>query len=701
MRLGLASILLLLPAGAAAARPVDPFEEPDESELFRAEQELVTVASRYAQTVRQAPSIVTVITAGDIRRSGHRTLSDVLAGLPGIYISAAKESRDLAWFRGVTSSDNNKVLLLVDGVPWYDGIYTHAWVDEYLPLDHVKQIEVIKGPGSALYGTNAFAGVVNIVTWDGSSLDGGFVRLLAGIDGRTSASGVFADEVPVRGHSFAVRAYARVHDAQGDGLDVVPRGRRDALGLDPKRAINGGLRLDLDGWSMAVDLVDYRHTYFVNEQDDALDVLLQSADEFALTYRNAFFSTHYDIDLAELGRLRPYLYTQRHDNPGAYAWIDDLPVDGDTATWSTTLVETEKDSARHGVGLEATLVPAAAHATVAGVGLETVHVLELVDLYYEDRSHDLTEPNTFEAPESWITDVFAYGQHTWTTTWWLELTGGARLDYHNYFGTFLSPRMGALFVPAERALFKLLYGRAFRAPTARELLVEVGVDSDGDNLFTNGNPDLSPEVIDTIEAEATLTPVRGLDLRVAAFVSGVDQGIVKSTDPVPELGNEYYDNAGGALVTGAEAELELDRDSWEADLSYSWTQATDRQTDFTIYEFPPHMAHARLVLRPVAPLSLALLGDLIGPRPRSEWTPDSGLEDGPAYGLLHAAVTTDGLARGRVSADLSVRNLLDTQYATLVPQEDANAVNDDGSARYPEDIEGEGRTVQVAVEVRF
>ncbi len=697
----LLALLLIAPRVAGAERPVDPFEEPDESELFRAEQQLVTVASRYAQTVRQAPSIVTVVSAGDIRRSGHRTLSDVLRSLPGIYVSTAKESRDLAWFRGVTSSDNNKILVLIDGVPWYDGIYTHAWIDEYLPLEHVRQVEVIKGPGSALYGTNAFSGVINVVTWDGSSLDGGFVRMGVGSDGRMHASTVFADVLPVRGHEVAVRAYARVLSADGDGLDTVPRGRRDVLGQDPKRAINGGFRVDIDGLAVALDLVDYRHTYFVNEQDDVLDVLLNSPDEFALSYHNLFFASHYDVDLGPLGRVRPYLYSQRHDNPGLYGWFEDAAVEGDDAVWQTTLVETAKDSVRHGVGVEATLVPAAAHATVTGVGMEAIHVLELEDRYFQDLSHDETTPSTFSAPAGWITDAFLFGQHTWTASWWLELTGGARLDYHSYFGAFVSPRAGALFVPAETVLIKLLYGRAFRAPTARELLVEVGTDGDGNNLFTNGNPDLLPEITDTIEAELTLTPVRPLELRAAAFVSGIDQEINKQTAPDPQLGNEFYANLGGALVLGSEIEATVESGPWEAVASYAYTQATDRETGRAIYEFPPHMAHARLGLRPVDFVSTAVLVDAFGSRPRSEWTPASGLGDGPAFALVHAAVTADGLARGAVAAEVSVRNVLDTEYQTLMPQEDANAVNDDGSPRYPEDIEGEGRSVHVAVEVRF
>jgi len=701
------SLSLLLPlclggTGVAwAAAPKDPFEELDESELFKAEQELVTVASRYAQTVRQAPSIVTVVTAGDIRRAGHRTLSDVLRAMPGIYISVAKESRDLGWFRGVTSSDNDKILLLIDGVPWYDGVYTHAWLDDYVPLEMVRQVEVIKGPGSALYGTNAFAGVINVVTWDGRSLDGGFVRGLVGSDGRYGASAVYADMLTVHGRDVDVRAYVRALAVDGIGMDTVPSGNANIKGLNPRRSINGGFKLGIGGLDLAVDLVDYRHTYFVNQQDDALDVLLNNPNDFALNYRNVFLSARYHIDLGALGKITPYFYSQRHDNPGAYAWFSDLSVQGDQADWQGTLVETQKDSVRHGVGVDATLSPTATHAIVSGLGLETVHILQLEDIHYDNMSHEPTLPSTFRADPSWITDAFVYAQDTWTASWWLELTAGGRVDYHSYFGPFVSPRLGLLLVPSESTLVKLLYGRAFRAPNARELLVQVGQDSNGDNLFTNGNPKLQPELTDTIEGELSWSPARDLDLRMATFASGIDQQIGKSTRPSVTLGSEYYDNVGGALALGAEFEGTIKRGPVEFQASYAYTRATDRETGQPIYEFPPHMGHGRLAWHPVDLVSMSLLADVYGTRPRQDWTPDSKLQDGPAYGLLHGAIAVDGLMDGRVKADLAVHNLLDTSYDTLVPQEDANAVNSDGAAKYPNDIAGAGRTIQVTIEVRI
>ena len=132
---------LWLGATAFADEPVDPFEESDDSALFAMEEALVTVASRYAQTTREAPAIVTVITAEQIRARGYRTLAELLRGLPGITVTRSKEGRTLAWFRGALAPDNSKFLLLVDGVPWYDGVYQHAWID----ASHTPKPPIVEG----------------------------------------------------------------------------------------------------------------------------------------------------------------------------------------------------------------------------------------------------------------------------------------------------------------------------------------------------------------------------------------------------------------------------------------------------------------------------------------------------------------------------------------------------------------------------
>ena len=702
-------LLVLLAAGRArAAEPVDPFSEPDEAELFRAEQRVVTVASRYAQTVDQAPSIVTVVTDSEIRARGYRTLSDVLREIPGIYVTVSKESRGLAWFRGVTSDDNNKFLLLVDGVPWYDGIYTHAFIDDYLPLVDVKQVEVIKGPGSAIYGTNAFAGVINVVTYGADDLQGGFARMAVGDDGRLGMAAVSADRIERGGRSIEVGAFARYLDRDGDGLDTTPKGRANVTGLDPHRAFNAGFRLRVGGFQARADLVDYRHTYFVNAQDDPFDVMLQSADEYALRYRNRFLSARYDLSLGPMGRFSPWLYAQRYDNPGTYAFLGDpettLTGSGAETRFTGTLVQALKTSERYGAGVEVELHPLPTHTTVGGVGVEATHVVRLEDVYYVDFDPDPVSGG-FRAEPAWIQDLYAFAQHTWTASWWLEATGGLRLDAHSYFGAFPSPRAGLLFVPAEGSAVKLLYGRAFRAPNARELLVEVDTDDAGNNLFTNGNPGLSPEVIDTIELEGSTRLPGGLHLRGAAFASTIDREITKTTEPDPALGDDYYTNRGGATVLGGEVEAGWKADALDLDASASFTDARDVDTGRPIYGFPPVMAHARATWTAADALRLSALLDVYSLRPRADWTPASGLGDGAPFALVHLAAATGPFAGGRLSADISVRNLLDTDYVELISLDDANAttVDEQGNtvAKYPDDIQGEGRTIVVGLEVRL
>lgn len=696
-------MLVLLPAVALAAPVVDPFEEPDDADLYRLEERIVTVAARYAQTARDAPAIVTVVTDREIRERGYRTLADALRAMPGVYVTVSNESRQVAWFRGVTSADTNKVLLLVDGQPWYDGVYTHAPIDEYLPLENVRQIEIIKGPGSAVYGTNAFSGVINIVTYAPADLKGGFARAWGGTAFRHGAAAVAGLPFEWRGRRGGVGAFVRYADEEGDGLDVTPRGRRNVSGTDPTRTTNAGLRLQLGGAELRFDLVDHRTTYFVNEQDDALDIFTQDADDFWLKYQDRMLAFRWGIQAAPALRITPRLSWRGYDDPGQYAWFSDPAVDAETGevSWDTTLVETFKETGFLDGALDLELRPAASHVLVGGVGGGTTHVVRIEDVYYEDRAHDRADGYTYEAPETWITAGYAFLQDTWSVLPWLSATGGARLDVHQFYGVFPSPRAGLLLVPNDATTVKLLYGRAFRAPTAREWLVEVESDAEGHNLFTAGNPELRPERIHTLEAEASVTPRRDLELRAAGFWSSIEDEINKVSDaPDPQLGDAYYTNSGGSTVLGGEAEAAWTGGPVELAGSYSYTHGVDRDTGYRVYEFPPHMGHLRVGWRIPDVLRATISADAVGKRPRAEWSPDAGAEDGPAYVLVNAGLATDAIAGGRVRVDVAATNLLDSETTTLVYRDDANAL-DDGARKYPNDLQGPGRQVTVGVEVAF
>ena len=701
---------LLLASTVHGATVVDPFQEPDEADAFRIEEEMVTVASRYAQTTRQAPSIVTVLTDREIRERGFLTISDMLASLPGIYVTMAPEGRSLAFFRGVVAPDNNKFLLLVDGVPWYDGVYTHAWIDEYIPLDNVRQVEIIKGPGSAIYGTNAFSGVINVVTYSAEDLGGAFLRATGGSAARHSAAFVMGDHVEMPGgRKLGVAGTVRFLGTDGDGLEINHKGEHNIHGTQPRRAMNASLRLQTEQLELSLAAVDYRHSYYTQPQDDLLDVLLQSMDEFNLSYRDQFFNARYRFDISRNLTVTPYLYVQHYDDPGSYGWFSDseLVTDPDTGEqsveWQATLVDTAKESTRTGTGVELQARPGVGHVLVGGIGLEHNRTIALEDLQYADLDGEPESAGfALDSGRDTAWDAFAYVQETWTALYWLELTGGARFDMHSTAGPHVSPRAGVLLVPASNTVVKLLYGSAFRAPTVREAYVTTEQDEEGANIWTAGNPSLRHERINTLEAELLTTPLRVLDLRGAVFYSSVkdeiDKREVEQADP--ELGDAYYDNFAGSDVFGGEAEAVFRLDVFELGASWAATLAQDRATSNTQYEFPPHMAHLRTTVRPMDRLRATVMLDAVSRRPREEWSPDAGLADGDPFTLVHAAIATDLLASGRVRADISIRNLLDTEYYTLIYKDDANEVRD-GAARYPYDLEGAGRTIVVGIEGEF
>jgi outer membrane receptor for ferrienterochelin and colicins len=144
-------------------------------ELMKIEVASVTGAAKHEQRVTEAPSSVTVITAAEIRSFGWRTLGEALRSVRGFYATYDRNYTYLGVRGFARPTDyNNRVLFLIDGHRINDNVYDAGYVGTETPidLDLIERIEVIRGPGSALYGSSAFFGVVNIITRRGGSIGG-------------------------------------------------------------------------------------------------------------------------------------------------------------------------------------------------------------------------------------------------------------------------------------------------------------------------------------------------------------------------------------------------------------------------------------------------------------------------------------------------------------------------------------------------
>jgi iron complex outermembrane receptor protein len=160
-------ILLCMVARTAYGQEPDDFEDYEELELemFFAPAETVESAARHIQPVALSPSAVTVLTREDIEASGARTLPEVLRLVPNIDVNMVKPMWYTIGVRGGTSNTSDTMLLVIDGRDATMEFFGFPfWAAYPASMDEVERIEVIRGPGSALYGANAFAGVVHVIT---------------------------------------------------------------------------------------------------------------------------------------------------------------------------------------------------------------------------------------------------------------------------------------------------------------------------------------------------------------------------------------------------------------------------------------------------------------------------------------------------------------------------------------------------------
>lgn len=159
----------------------------------------VSTAAKYSQSVSDVAGSVSIITSEDIERYGYQSLDQVLATVPGFYLS---NDRNYSYIGtrgfGRPTDYNNRILLLVDGNVVNENVFGASPMDPELaiPLQTLERIEIIRGPGSALYGTGAIFGVINLITRQAPAIDGARLGLSAGSYGQRGVDGIMGHRFP-------------------------------------------------------------------------------------------------------------------------------------------------------------------------------------------------------------------------------------------------------------------------------------------------------------------------------------------------------------------------------------------------------------------------------------------------------------------------------------------------------------------------
>ncbi len=624
-----------------AAHCTDRQDETAVLRLFYQKAELVTTASRMPEDARTAPAIVQVFTAQDLKNMGARTLTDLLRTLESTYVSTQPNSREYVWIRGIRNRYNDKVLLLVDGIPRRDLVYEHASIDEYLPLTNIARVEIIRGPGSALYGTNAYAGIINVITKKPPLKAGGNVEFGGGNYNSREGNiqGGFTHG------SFGMYAYGHWYQTDGDGLDYNTYQQKQTLRQNPKQNISGGVTFELSDFTFHLERIHYYHTYYSD-----WDVPTWRWKDEGYFYNDTFLSTGYAHRFHNSGSVKATLYYQTYDLRNF--WRDWYPGrQGPTATPADVRNEVfvTKQGYRLGGEFQYAAPLSDSHRLVTGLTFEREVITNVQDQWHHIRSN--TVRTLYYIEPVGLNTWAVYAQDTWRPTTWLTVTSGVRGDHYQTFGWKISPRLGVAVYPGHKLVLKLLYGEAFRAPSAREFYT---VDLTGS--FPPGNPNLKPESIRTVQG--------GLFYTFSPYVQGhVVLYYEHSYDTIFSEKNLPYMNHSGNDIRGVEAGA---RFAWPSHIT---AYANYSYTDGDLYDVPHSLAHAGLNVPLRRHINWNINAIYVSSRPRDPndlYTYAPGRTpyhrgDVPGYILLDTTLRIEHLLN-RWEFDVSIYNLLNKNY---------------------------------------
>ena len=472
------------------------------------EEAVVTAAAKRPQKLAEAPASAAVITGDEIRLRGYRTLGEALQSVPGFYVTQDRDYSGL-WVRGFgrPGDFNSRVLLLLNGHRLNDNIYGQAFIGAEFPVDlaSVERIEVVKGPGAALYGDNAFFAIINVVTLTGEQADTRFSseagsygahRLFAGAGrpfGQDGAVYASASRYGMDGESFTYPEYA----ASGGG--------RSKASADREKAKTAYFNLSAGGWTLQADS---------NERTKHVPTG---------AYATSFNDTRtMDTDSRSFVEIRRDLRLMTGLDIMARAYYDWYLYRG---IFAQTSGDMEKDAARGAwYGGEVCL-----HYDQASGGIFT-----LGQEYEENtagvQSSEITNTGQHVAysdatPHRWA----VYMQQELAPLGPLNLTLGGRYDKYSAFGATFNPRLGAVYALPSGTALKLIAGSAFRAPTPYESDYYYPGDS-------KANHTLSPEKIYTFEllAERSLQQGGGT-VTAGIFSDHIENQINQEIDPADGL----------------------------------------------------------------------------------------------------------------------------------------------------------------------
>ncbi|MGI1678608.1 MAG: TonB-dependent receptor [Cellvibrionaceae bacterium] len=668
----------------------------DELEFLYGDEETVSIATGTNKALRLAPSVASVITAEDIWEMGAKTLDDVIESIPGVHVSLGARNTSLFSIRGIHTSYNPQVLLLVDGFPMTELFSGGRLPNLIVPVRDIERVEVIRGPGSALYGADAFAGVINIITKKAQDKPNSEAGLSAG--SFDSYEGWFNLSTDILGwDTFFSVDYS---ETAGDDERIIKSDLQTALdfgfGTNASLApgsmstryknIVGRLNFSKDNWFVSAatmqmsdagtgaglaEALDPEGNFEISQQhvqvkyndwfyeeklqlNVELNYLRSDQDnEYVLFPENTVLPIGADgnlnLDPNALPAPLPVLFSDGFlGSPGGtdknYAFETSAIFTGFDrhSIRVATGYKIQKETARE----EKNFGPGVIDGTQPIVNGVLTDVTDEPYVYMDDQKRKIKHIS--------IQDEWAF-----YTDW--ELTLGVRFDDYSDFGNTTNPRLAVVWETTYNLTSKFIYGKAFRAPSFSEQFAK-------NNPSFIGVLDIDPEVIDMYEFSFDYRFSYKLKTQLNVFYYEVD-GLIDFVDTDGD-GIKTAQNVLDQNGRGFEAEV-----AWEAletiDIvaNYSWQKAENSDTGDNIANAPKHLFYIDFRWELTEQWLVTSQWNYVGGRERSPADARDNIND---YALIDFNLISKQLFQN-VDLRFSIKNIFDEDAR----EPSAGGINDD------------------------
>ncbi len=613
-----------------------------------------TIATATRRTVSKAPAVVTLITSEDIKATGSTNLVEILQSVPGIHIRSSQfANRPLVHFRGAKAT---QTLIMINGNSQRDLVWNQGIFWKGIPASAIERIEIIRGPGSALFGADASAGVINVITRTTGRIEESEAGVRTGSFNTREAwlqhgslyngfeIGLTASFFSTDGHAPFINSDGQSASDTVQGTDVSYAPGDAEFGWDSQ-----DIRFSLarKHWRLQADYNHHNNVETGLTGYGVLDPVTRGNDthfNLDMFYNDDRFTDNWSLD-TEL-RYQHLDYTSGtgfQERPPGYTDASGTYPDGQINQQSaaerrlvfniSSLYSGFNNHAlRIGAGYTWQDLYSVEHRVNFGSDADGASIpagSPLLDIS--------GSPYAF-APEKTRKIAHLFIEDIWQLNPVLELTAGARYDDYSDFGDTVNPRAALVWQTTDRLISKLIYGQAFRAPTYLELY----------SVTSRSLPNLNlePERSETLDLAFSYTANASLLLNLNLFY--FDQTHLIDTDD-----NMQYQNLGDHTIRGIELEAR-----WQtSDNLYFLANYTVREQDDTSFraiQEPDQQAYFRVDWSFMSQWNLNLQANWIGDRERK------AIDTRPA---VDSYLITDTTLRYRHTDNwefaLSIRNLLD------------------------------------------